>query len=700
LKTLLIDNFDSFTYNLYQLIAEVNRVAPVVVKNNEYSWAELKAQGFDNIVISPGPGRPERSADFGICEQVILDADIPVLGVCLGHQGLCHFTGGRIDYAAKVMHGRISAIHHSKSDLFKSLPSPFNAVRYHSLIATEITEDLEVTAFTSDHIPMAVRHKTRPMWGVQFHPESICSEFGFQLLQNFRDLTVEYYKQHSRVTQKIVVEMPSDLSVKRPESVGSIGIKPVLYHRRLAFNVDTAEIFKTLYGASSSAYWLDSALSDKNARFSFLGDNAGPLSESLRYCSVEKALTITAGDTVTVLAESIFSYLKRRTQELQCFDDSLPFDFNLGYVGYFGYELKGECGFSDQFKSERPDACWMLADRAVAVDHEEDVIYLVGLEYPENRERLDCWFNETEKALAKLVNTCVRREQDYSFLSVHSENSQPFERALSEDRYLDAIARAKKAIQEGESYEICLTNKLTKKCDASPLEVYLELRRDNPAPYASFLRFNHLAILCSSPERFLTIDRHGVVETKPIKGTRKRGKTPVEDEALVSDLINSEKDRSENLMIVDLLRNDLGQICDIGSVDVKKLFAIESYATVHQLVSTVRGHLKRGKTAIDCVQACFPGGSMTGAPKKRTLSILDELESGARGIYSGSIGYLALNGCADLNIVIRTIVLEDGVAEIGVGGAIVDLSEPQQELDETLLKGQALLAVLDRYTSD
>jgi para-aminobenzoate synthetase len=270
-----------------------------------------------------------------------------------------------------------------------------------------------------------------------------------------------------------------------------------------------------------------------------------------------------------------------------------------------------------------------------------------------------------------------------------------FRLSRSHERYLEDIEACKRRLIEGETYEICLTNKITAEAGVEPLPLYRTLRRVNPAPFSAYLRFGERAVLSSSPERFLRVGRDRWVEAKPIKGTCPRGASPAEDVRLAEELRLGEKNRAENLMIADLLRNDLGIVCQVGTVHVPNLMHVESYETVHQLVSTVRGLLRDDVEAPDCIRACFPGGSMTGAPKKRTMEIIDELEGEARGVYSGAIGYLGLSGGCDLNIVIRTIVVEQQTATLGVGGAIVMQSDAEEEYQETLLKALAPLSAID-----
>jgi para-aminobenzoate synthetase len=267
--------------------------------------------------------------------------------------------------------------------------------------------------------------------------------------------------------------------------------------------------------------------------------------------------------------------------------------------------------------------------------------------------------------------------------------------ARSREQYLEDVEASIDHLLAGDSYEICLTNQVSAEIDVCPLDLYRRLRHANPAPFASYLRLGDLAVLSSSPERFLRVNREGEAEARPIKGTSRRGSSPDEDAALAASLGADEKNRAENLMIVDLLRNDLGAVCEVGSVEVPEMMAVESYETVHQLVSSVRGQLRPGATATDAVRSCFPPGSMTGAPKLRTTEILDELEGAARGVYSGAIGWFGLGGAADLSVAIRTIVLAGGRASIGAGGAIVLDSDPEREYEEMLLKAAAALRAID-----
>jgi para-aminobenzoate synthetase component 1 len=261
------------------------------------------------------------------------------------------------------------------------------------------------------------------------------------------------------------------------------------------------------------------------------------------------------------------------------------------------------------------------------------------------------------------------------------------------------LQRIQRYLHAGDCYQVNLAQRFAAPAQGDPWHAYRRLRRANPAPFGAYLAFDDCCILCGSPERFLQI-RNDRVETKPIKGTRPRGRDPDEDRTLAEALRLSPKDRAENLMIVDLLRNDLGKVCAIGSVHVPRLFEIERYAHVHHLVSTVRGRLAAGRSALDLLRACFPGGSVTGAPKLRAMQIIEELEPHRRGVYCGSIGYIGVDGAMDTNIVIRTLVHSAGVARLWAGGGIVVDSDPEAEYRETLDKAAPLLALLEEMRQE
>jgi aminodeoxychorismate synthase component I len=271
---------------------------------------------------------------------------------------------------------------------------------------------------------------------------------------------------------------------------------------------------------------------------------------------------------------------------------------------------------------------------------------------------------------------------------------------LSLDRLFDAssyektVERILEEIVAGNVYQACLTQRLDVRHQGSALALYRRLRELSPAPFAACLELPGASVVSSSPERFLRVGEDRTVESRPIKGTRPRGDTPAADQRLRAELARSEKDRAENLMIVDLVRNDLGRVCDIGSVHVPELMAIESYATLFQMVSTIRGRLRTDRDALDAVSASFPPGSMTGAPKIAAMKLLSQLEPCRRGYYAGALGYLDVRGGLDLSVVIRTILLRDGQAHVHAGGGIVADSDPAAEYAESLDKARVLLAAL------
>ncbi len=700
MRTLLIDNYDSFTFNLYQLIAEVNGEPPLVVRNDRAPWSELRCLPFDNVVLSPGPGRPERAQDFGVCREALGEPNLPILGVCLGHQGLCAELGGRVDQADPVMHGRPSSIHHDGTGLFEGLPSPFEVIRYHSLLVSELPEELRATARTADGLLMAVEHRERPLFGVQFHPESIGSEHGRALLGNFARRTAQHWQEHDRsagLGDGSLDARPYDIA-PAPDACAAPQQDACdlrVFHRELRSAPGPLSAFEQLCTDGAPSFWLDSARTGGPGRFSFMGDASGPLDECLTADQAGGLVSIRRNGATRSESGTIFEHLERRLRERSATTDELPFAFTGGFVGYLGYELDADCAALRMSRSSLPDAGFLAVHRFLAIDHEDDRAWLVCVDHPGQVRRASAWLKAQAARLEALPAPAAELTAGPS---IGTPPTEPLPRRMRHDEaaYLERVRAAKRAIREGESYELCLTNRLEFDVAIDPWRTYRALRAHNPAPFAAWLDLPGVQILSASPERFLSVDALGAIEAKPIKGTRPRGRTPAEDEALKADLASAEKDRAENLIIIDLLRNDIGRVASAGSVHVPRRFDVETYATVHQLVSTIRGQLRPGLSAVDAVRAAFPGGSMTGAPKRRTLELLDALEQGPRGVYSGALGYFSLNGAADLSIVIRTIVVEPGCVSVGVGGAIVDLSDPAAELAEMLLKAEGSIAALER----
>ncbi|MGA8745521.1 MAG: anthranilate synthase component I family protein [Solirubrobacterales bacterium] len=451
-------------------------------------------------------------------------------------------------------------------------------------------------------------------------------------------------------------------------------------------------VFAELYADSESAFWLDSARGGERARFSFIGDASGPLGAAITYEIAAGEVRVSRAGEVEVLRESIFDYLDRELRRLQLPPNDLPFEFDCGFVGYFGYELKAECDGDQAHQTATPDAAFIFADRILAFDHQEQHTYLLCAVEADRVGAARSWIDETVDRLNSLS------EDPGIGAGRGPDGAGPIEFRLARprERYLEEIALCTQRLFEGQTYEVCLTNRIFAAAPAlDPLALYLSLRALNPAPFAAYLRGGGVAVLSSSPERFLRVDREGWVEARPIKGTIRRGESAAEDALLAEELRSGAKSRAENTTIVDLLRNDLGIVCEYGTIEVAQLMEVETYETVHQLVSAVRGRLRDRVGATECVRACFPPGSMTGAPKRATMAIIDELEGEGRGVYSGAIGYLGLGGGADLSVAIRMVVIAGGSASIGTGGAIVLGSDPEEEFEEILLKAMAPLRAID-----
>jgi len=358
--------------------------------------------------------------------------------------------------------------------------------------------------------------------------------------------------------------------------------------------------------------------------------------------------------------------------------------FDVALVGWLGYE-SGAAALGVPYGDPGADSVLLAVDRSVLFDH---AARTVEVRAAASAPGAGAWVEATLAALAALVG---RRPLD------EPGPPDPVPAATSRfdrDDYLDAIARCQASIAAGDAYQLCLTNRFSTRTAEHPSVVYRRLRRLNPSARGGLVVAGGRAIASSSPETFLSVSADGVAVTRPIKGTRPRSADPVEDAASARELVESEKERAENVMIVDLMRNDLGRVAVTGGTSVPELFAVEAYRTVFQLVSTVEARLAPGRTAVDAVRSAFPAGSMTGAPKRSAMRILHGLERGPRGAYAGAFGYLSASGALEMSMTIRTAVFDHGDVTIGTGGGITALSDPAAEHDEMLLKARPLLAAL------
>lgn len=416
--------------------------------------------------------------------------------------------------------------------------------------------------------------------------------------------------------------------------------------------VQPADIYVQLFAHEPNSFWLDGEHSP-DSRFSVIGaGSASGLRESKDVAQVTKLL---------------------EHYKFENFVD-LPFSWRPGLVGFLGYE--GTPHF-------------ILADRAIVFDHDQQGLYFVGVF--ETTEDFDFWHR------AALLRLGFSGGQVATYLHSLDEMQGLATATVRHDAatYQAMIASAQQHIAAGDVYQVCLTNQITVETSRDPLATFLRLRVSNPAPYSAFVNTDGFTLVSSSPEQFIQVKSTGQISSKPIKGTRPRGTSELEDTMIAEELQQDSKERAENLMIVDLMRNDIGKVSEVGTVSVPKLFDIETYATVHQLVSTVTGQLAQGESAWSAVLAAFPGGSMTGAPKIRAMELIAELEAGERGIYSGCVGYLTVDGSAEFAMVIRSLVFEGGLVKIGVGGGITIDSNPAAELEETKLKANVLLRALN-----
>jgi para-aminobenzoate synthetase component 1 len=474
--------------------------------------------------------------------------------------------------------------------------------------------------------------------------------------------------------------------------------------------------YYALHRGSPYSFLLDSASDpQKLGRFSFMGSNPFLVLKAKRVkrepgapqrTRIEVIDQVGDPNAVPVVAESeadVFAEIRQLLSAHYVDRASYsgrPVPFLAGVVGYFGYEAGHfvedlpDLGVDD---IALPDVYLLFVNSLMVHCHRTGATYLSVLGRGPNDILARVRAERTRDAMLRRIAAFEAdppKEWAGPTPAQAKNASVEVTARFDEPAYCALVEKAKEHIYAGDIFEMCLTHRLESPFDADPWQLYQELRRINPAPFACLLELPEATIVSSSPERFLRLGADSIAESRPIKGTRPRGATPDEDQRLLTELMSAEKDQAENNMIVDLVRNDFGRVCRFGTVNVPELRIIERYATVYQMVSTIRGQLEQDRDGIDLLRACFPGGSMTGAPKVEAMKIIDQLEPVKRGVYAGSIGYMDFSGALDFNIVIRTFVLKNKRVYYNVGGAIVADSEPRAEYEETVDKSRALVTAL------
>lgn len=440
--------------------------------------------------------------------------------------------------------------------------------------------------------------------------------------------------------------------------------------KKLEKYIDIYSIFKILQAKDSSIAFLDSSLQNKYGKYSIIGANLYlELKENNGkfYINNEES------------QENFENYLKKFLKENK---QENPFNLPLiaGGIGYFSYDYGRK--FENITTRHKKD-----------VDVPEVIIRFYKTFIIEDLEKKEIYISyQDQENLKEIENEIFSKKIELKDLDKKNTLAD-FQANFEKQEYLEAIEKIINYIIEGDIYIANMTQRLKIESNKKPLEIFEYLRKFNPAPFGAYLDYDDFQVVSASPERFIKMQDR-LIETRPIKGTRKRGITQEEDETLKEELLNSEKDKSELLMIVDLERNDLHRICELKSVKVTELFEVEAYSTVFHLVSTIVGKLREEYDFVDLIKAMFPGGSITGAPKIRAMQIIDEVENSRRNLYTGSLGYISFDGNCDLNIIIRTLVHKNGEYYLGIGGGITCESELEFEYEETLQKAKALLEAL------
>ncbi|KAL4898512.1 ADC synthase [Aspergillus ambiguus] len=786
---LYVDAYDSFSYNVVAMLEEVLDVK-VTVMMIDSEWPDANMvhflQHYEAVVLGPGPGDPNVPQDIGIMKDIwsLNDADLlPVFGICLGFQTLCLHQGISIERLPYPLHGQVHRIYTNQKDIFESMPE-VEVTLYHSLYAKldgpvvgsqsrrfdkglHEKFDLDFLAwltldqgvhFQNMEIPMAVRHRQKPFWGVQFHPESCKSnrEACAKILKRWWALSLLYNKMTGRggygCLPEAIVQQSSDMASLSDVAYtmlnwSSSTSRKSAFRTIQAHHLSSEDICErlnvpgspTVLFQSNGKYSIISAPSPTGWRIEYYAQTGKLLLEKLPTdpngasgadAAVEKLLSVSE-------LWDVLRYVMDMKHVLAG-DPTVPFWG--GFLGYFSYELGLAClnrpkthnesyyhrSRGDTSVDDPADVSLLWTERSVVLDNETGKITVQSIITDDDLP--GGWLDEIVRSWQFVDEANVTADSEF----LDSILRQGMIHFPEEKTYLEQVKACQTELKAGESYELCLT------CETSitlpspslqndrvyfPWELYKRLRQYNPAAFSAYAKLGNVKVVSSSPECFLNWDRSSTLEMKPMKGTVRKSDSMTLDKA--KEILGSTKEMAENLMIADLIRHDLYGICGSGGVHVEKLLEVEDHGRVYQMITHVKGSVDRNQPGfavrgmpqlrqssnmssygLTALQRCLPPGSMTGAPKERSCMHLSSIEARDRGIYSGVMGFLDLGGGGSFSVLIRTAFSssddqsDEQKWRIGAGGAVTILSTAEGEWDEMLTKLKTVCGIFSPLTAE
>lgn len=710
MKILLIDNYDSFAYNVYQYLNEMGNQV-ICIRNDKISIKEIEEINPDSIFISPGPGDPSSA---GICLEVVkyFAGKISIFGICLGQQVIGEAFGGNIVHAKELYHGKTSKILANSKGVFKNLPSEFIATRYHSLIVEKETLPVcfEVTCQTSEGEIMGIKHKEYNIEGVQFHPESIMTDIGKKILLEFLQRTEKLIGKDP-IIKSASYEDENIIRYNELSDVKGIGVKQ--YASRFNVKNDFLNIFKNIreeYGEDNCTILdsVDGPAADCGK--SYIG--VFPKYELI--ISNRKMKIITDDTHIYDIFTENFKELydineENFNLEERKFSDIFPIisaifketkmhdikiNFSNGLIGIFSYEyLHYIENVHNKNKSvlKFPDVHLKYFSTILQYDKDTSELVVINNEIngaEETKFDIERILDEKEHSIKDSINNT----------DIQNCNPETFSNTTKEEFY-SKVAKAKQYIKDGDIFQIQIGRRLNIKTNIRPFDVYKNLRTLNPTPYMFYWECKDYQLISNSPELQLRVE-NGKVMIRPIAGTSKgKGKTKEDAQKLKQELENSPKEQAEHIMLVDLARNDIGRIALAGSVKVSRLMETEEFSHVYHLVSSVEGEILKENNTMKLFESTFPAGTLTGALKIRAMEIINELENEERGPYGGAFGFFEFNGNILSSIIIRTILRKGEDVYLQASAGIVADSKDYLEWNEIQHKTETIKQVLSEYAN-